>query len=121
MRKLGMIYKQFDVAVVPFSFTDNTAAKKRPALILSDANNFNVPNQKSIMAMITTATHHSWMLDVKIEDLASAGLKVPSIVRFKLFTLDNVLIIKKIGSLTEKDVLAARKSLRQLFSFRSNF
>jgi mRNA interferase MazF len=86
-------------------------------LILSDTNKFNAPNQKSVMAMITTATHQSWALDVIINNLTSAGLKVPSIVRMKLFTLDDALIIKKIGSLAEKDILAVQESLQKLFSF----
>ncbi len=112
-----MTYKQFDLIVVPFPLTDRVATQKRPALILSDTNKFNAPNQKSVMAMITTATHHSWALDVTIGNLSSAGLKVPSIVRMKLFTLDDALIIKKIGSLAEKDILAVRESLQQLFFF----
>jgi hypothetical protein len=34
------IYSQFDVVVVPFPFTDSSAVKRRPALILSDAGTF---------------------------------------------------------------------------------
>lgn len=118
MSKRGMTFKQFDIVVVPFPFTDTVATKKRPALILSDANNFKFLNQKSVMAMITTATHPSWALDVTISDLTNAGLKVSSIVRMKLFTLDDALIIKKIGCLAEKDIFAVQESLRKLFSFR---
>ncbi len=110
-----MTYKQFEVVVVPFPFTDKTATKKRPALILSDASNFNKSAKKSVMAMITTTTHSPWALDVTISDLASAGLKKPSIVRMKFFTLDDVLVIKKIGKLAPLDRAAVEKSLRQLF------
>jgi hypothetical protein len=39
------------------------------------------------MAMITSASHAPWPLDVAIADLKSAGLSVPSIVRLKLFAL----------------------------------
>lgn len=53
-----------------------------------------------------------------ISALTNAGLKVSSIVRMKLFTLDDALIIKKIGCLTEKDIFAVQESLRKLFSFR---
>jgi hypothetical protein len=34
-------YKQFDVVIVPFPFTDRQAAKRRPALVVSDENEFN--------------------------------------------------------------------------------
>ena len=112
-----MTYKQFDVVVVPFPFTDRAATKKRPALIISDATAFNQSTQKSVMAMITTASHSPWALDVPITDLASAGLKAKSIVRMKLFTLDDALVIKKIGKLALSDLDNIKKSLQYLFNF----
>jgi mRNA interferase MazF len=108
-------YKQFDVVVVPFPFTDKSTTKKRPAVVISDANTFNLSLQKSVMAMITTTGHSSWNLDIPITDLSSAGLKASSLIRMKLFTLDNILVIKKIGTLTLTDQLAVRQALKQLF------
>jgi len=67
--------------------------------------------------MITTASHHPWALDVTILDLKSAGLKANSIIRMKLFTLDDALIIKKIGKLSTSDCDRVQKSLQQLFNF----
>ncbi len=112
-----MTYKQFDVVVVPFPFTDRAATKKRPALIISDATAFNKSTFKSVMAMITTASHSPWALDVPIMDLASAGVKAKSIVRMKLFTLDDALVIKKIGKLALSDLDNIKKSLQYLFNF----
>jgi mRNA interferase MazF len=109
-------YKQFDVVVVPFPFTDSKATKKRPALIISDATTFNRSIKKSVMAMITTASHSPWALDVPITDLSSAGLKAKSIIRMKLFTLDDALVIKKIGKLATSDRDLVQKSLQQLFN-----
>ncbi len=103
--------------IVPFPFTDRAATKKRPALIISDASSFNQSTQKSIMAMITTASHSPWALDVPIVDLASAGLKAKSIVRMKLFTLDDALVIRKIGKLAREDCNNVRKSLQRLLHF----
>ena len=116
-KKPIVTYKQFEVVVVPFPFTDRTARKKRPALIVSSATAFNKSTQKSVMAMITTASHSPWALDVPIMDLNSAGLKAKSIVRMKLFTLDDVLVIKKIGKLAVSDCSNLKKSLQQLFDF----
>ena len=47
-----------------------------------------------------------WPLDVPIGDLASAGLPAPSIVRFKLFTLDQRLVrrtLRRLGTLGAED------------------
>ncbi|MFM2311997.1 MAG: hypothetical protein RLZZ04_1273 [Cyanobacteriota bacterium] len=107
------IYKQFDVVVVPFPFTDANKTKRRPALVLSDRDS--LTTDKSILAMITTKNHPLWSLDTVIEDLEATGLNVPSIIRFKLFTLDNNLIIKKIGSLSEDDRTIITARMRKVF------
>ena len=133
MRKLIVTYEQFEVVVVPFPFTDSSATKsgcdryvvsrhiarapsKRPALVISDASAFNKSTKKSVMAMITTASHSSWVLDIPITDLKSAGLQANSIVRMKLFTLDDALVLKKIGKLATSDRDRVQKSLQQLFN-----
>jgi mRNA interferase MazF len=67
------------------------------------------------MAMITTATHSSWLLDIKIRDLPAAGLKSPSIIRMKLFTLDHSLILKRLGKLAPSDQKDLQQALKQLF------
>jgi mRNA interferase MazF len=111
------IYSQFDVVVVPFPFTDSSTTKRRPALILSDAGTFNTPMQKGVMAMITTATHQPWALDISIADLSAAGLNAASIVRMKLFTLDYSLIVRQIGHLGAVDVDEVMTSIEKLFNF----
>jgi mRNA interferase MazF len=111
-----MTYEQFDVVVVPFPFTDIPASKRRPALVLSAAHSFNTPVGHSAMAMITTAAHSSWALDVAISDLDAAGLKAPSIVRMKLFTLDHNLVINSIGRLGDVDQDAVKGALRDLLN-----
>lgn len=115
-----MICEQFDVVVVPFPFTDSSATKKRPALIISSSVDFNAPSKRSVMAMITSATHSPWALDVLIQDLKDAGLKAASIVRMKLFTLDDALVIKRIGNLSEQDKVAVKQTLQKLFTLESN-
>jgi mRNA interferase MazF len=66
------------------------------------------------MAMITSAEHAPWPLDVPIRDLRAAGLPAPSIVRFKLFTLDHRLVRGKLGRLAEKDQASMQKATRRL-------
>ncbi len=92
---------RWDVVVVPFPFSDRAAEKRRPALVLSGTA-FNGAGH-TVLAMITTAGHHSWPGDCNIEDLADAGLPLPCIVRLKLFTLDNRIILRRLGRLTDAD------------------
>lgn len=101
-----------DVAVVPFPFAERPGVKRRPALALSKRS-FNEAGH-TIFAMITTRTHAPWPGDVIIEDLDAAGLPRPCIVRLKLFTLDNRLILRRAGSLAERDRQAVGQSLAGL-------
>ena len=116
MKRLTMTFKAFDVVVVPFPFTDRTTTKRRPALILSDAQTFNKKVGQSVMAMITSAKNSDWPLDIEIQNLDSAGLPSASIVRMKLFTLDEQLIIRKAGTLERIDQEKVTEALHQLLN-----
>jgi mRNA interferase MazF len=109
-----VIYKSFEVVVVPFPFTDRKEGKRRPALVLSDHIQFNMPSGHTVLAMITSQKNPDWPLDTTITDNRQAGLKAPSRVRMKLFTLDNRLIVKKIGTINSKDKNAVINALRSL-------
>jgi len=105
------ICKPFDVVEVPFPFSDIPRSKRRKALVISSVE-FNERNGASILMMITSATHSAWLHDVPIDRFRDAGLKKPCVARMKLFTLDNGLIIRRSGALSESDrnqILAAMK------------
>jgi mRNA interferase MazF len=91
----------WDVVVVPFPFTERADAKRRPALAVSTTA-FNESGH-TVLTMITSTTHRQWPGDTAIEELGSAGLTMPCLVRLKMFTLDNRLIIKRIGRLSPTD------------------
>lgn len=105
---------RFDTVIVPFPFTDKAAAKRRPALVLSNARGFNRIAGHSVMAMITSTDNASWVLDTPIMDLKSAGLPVPSVVRMKLFTLDHRFVLRRTGRLAPNDAHAVDASLAAL-------
>ena len=113
-----MTSKSFDVVVVPFPFTDRRVAKRRPALIVSSAN-FNRVHEQSILAMITSA-RGDWPSDVAIRNWREAGLNVPCKVRFKLFTLDDTRIVRKLGRLSKRDSEAVKKALAHVLASNVN-
>jgi len=108
----------WQVVVVPFPFTDRATTKRRPALVLS-ATEFN-RHGYSVLAMITSASHPPWPGDTRLENLKGAGLTTSSLVRLKLFTLDNRFIIRRLGEVAASDrvavVAAVRKSIPVLAS-----
>jgi mRNA interferase MazF len=107
-------FEAFDVVVVPFPFTDKTTTKRRPALVISEAKAFNKPIAHCVLAMITSAENSDWPLDIKIEDIDAAGLPSASVVRMKLFTLDDQLVIRKAGALAQTDRKAVSQALHKL-------
>ncbi|MGH9416318.1 MAG: type II toxin-antitoxin system PemK/MazF family toxin [Terriglobales bacterium] len=107
-----MTCSRFDVVVVPFPFSERPAQKRRPALALSRPE-FNAASGATLLAMITSAANPPWPLDVGLH-LSGTGLRAPSKVRMKLFTLDNRLIAERIGTLHVSDQTRIAMALRRM-------
>lgn len=112
-----MTFKAYDVVVVPFPFTDRQSVKRRPALVLSDEAAFNARVGQSVLAMITSAKNSDWPADAEISDLDAAGLSSESVVRMKFFTLDNQLILRRAGRLSDVDRMSVNASLATVLGF----
>jgi len=98
-----------DVVVVPFPFTDRASTKRRPALVCS-SRAFNDASGHLVLAMITSSSHQPWPGDIRLRDVASAGLSSESTVRWKLFTLDQGFILRTAGTVSEADLTACRRA-----------
>ena len=107
------IFEPFAVVRVPFPFTDRVAQRRRPAVVLS-APEFQRGSAHLLLAMITTASRSCWPLDWPIQDLAAAGLKQACCVRFKLFSLDERLVLGQLGRLAPLDRSGVRANLQRL-------
>ncbi len=108
------IYEAGDLVEVPFPFIDSGAVKRRPALVLSSPG-FQELTGACVLTMVTSAERSQWGNDVVVEDWRSAGLKKPSLIRFKIFTLDETLILGQRGRLAERDAATVVKSLGEIF------
>ena len=103
-----MICESDDVVAVPFPFADGPGAKRRPALVVS-RKPFNEAGH-TVMAMVTTRARPPWPGDSEIKDFSDAGLHLPCLARLKLFTLDNRLIVKRLGRLSAADAGRVRQA-----------
>ena len=84
------------------------------ALIVSSTL-FNEGHEQAVLVMTTTATAE-WPSDVAIRDWREAGLNAPCKVRFKLFTLDYTLILRRIGALSNGDAARVKNALRRFLT-----
>ena len=109
-------YKTFDIVTIPFPFCTDARTKIRPALVLSSQDFFNNVIEHSVMAMITSSRNPEWPHDIHITALANCGLNQPSVIRFKLFTIDNRLIRNQIGQLSKVDQKRVRENVALIFN-----
>ena len=103
----------FALVRVPFPFSDRNAQKRRPALVLSRTD-FQQRSGHLLLAMVTSANQSNWPLDWLIQDHEAAGLRQPCLVRMKLFTLDERLLLGELGQLAESDRLGVGLKLQSL-------
>lgn len=106
-----MTSEPWSVVVVPFPFSDRRQTKRRPAVVLSPLS-FQEDHGAALLGMVTDARNPAWPSDVAIGDLSSVGLRLPSVFRCKLFTLDESLVLGRIGTLATADRRAVARSLR---------
>jgi mRNA interferase MazF len=104
------MYEFGDIVLIVFPFTNNLGVKKRPALVLLDADDNDI-----LVARITSKIVDS-RYDFQIRDWKNAGLLVPSFVRLhKIATLEIKLIDKKLGSLSALEAQKVSALLKQMF------
>jgi mRNA interferase MazF len=107
-------YNYGDIVLVPFPFTDQSATKKRPAVIVSsDTYNRKRPDI-IIMAVTSQMQSASYFGDIIVNNWQKAGLLKFSIIKPIFTTVDKKLIIKKLGALDKEDQLSLKGSLSDI-------
>jgi len=102
-----------DVVVVPFPFSDLSASKRRPALVLARASADDL-----ILAQITTRNFSDdYAVEITAADFVDGGLRILSNVRSnKLFTAESNIIVYKAGALKPEKTQEVIAAVIRLFS-----
>ncbi len=103
-------YKFADVILVPFPFTNQRSAKKRPAVIVSSDDYNKAKPDLIIMAITSQIIVPLGFGEVQIIDFSAAGLLKPSLIKPIIATVETRLVIRKLGKLQSRD----KKSLQQM-------
>jgi mRNA interferase MazF len=104
-------YEFGDIVLVPFPFTDQSAVKRRPAVVISSAAYHQARPDLLIMAVTSQQPSTVSVGEVQVRDWQSAGLLKPSVLKPVLTTIDPTLVLKKLGRLTPHDQTALRQAL----------
>lgn len=104
------------VVLTDFPFTDLSAAKRRPALVVSTDND----RRRDVIVAFITSILRVEPASAPILPTAQNGLKVPSLVRFdKLATLDKIIIAGRLGDADPAWLAANRTTFLSVFGFSS--
>ncbi len=97
-----MTPKQRDIVLVPVPFTDLTAAKKRPVLVLSKTSHNRKARDVVVAGMTSNLTGGGAGIVITAADLEAGTLPADSLVRVdKIYTLSKRIIVKRYGRLNE--------------------
>jgi mRNA interferase MazF len=94
-----IVYEFGDVVLVPFPFTDQTASKKRPAIVVSSTAYQRARADVIVMAVTSQLKPSDVPGEVVVTHWQHAGLLKPSVVKPVITTLHKRLIIRKLGRL----------------------
>ena len=111
-------FSALDVVLVPFPFADLSTKKKRPALILKGVKGKAIGNLV-VCAMMTSNIHGELIEgDVVLEAWEQAGLIHPTKLRLaKIVTLEERMVLKKMGQMTSRDIKTVRQVFQKMFGF----
>ncbi|MFN0169736.1 MAG: type II toxin-antitoxin system PemK/MazF family toxin [Bryobacteraceae bacterium] len=106
----------FSLVLLPFPFTDLSANKQRPCLVLVNFRPFGL-GRHSIVAMVTSQlTGLTFPGDTQISAWVAAGLPKSLVRLAKVVTVEESLIRKRLGQLQLADQMAIRVNFESLFA-----
>ena len=102
-----------DVVVITFPFSDLSASKKRPALVVAS-----LTGDSNILCQITSAGKlDEFSIYLDDSNFKSGSLKQPSLIKpDRLFTADKSLISYKVGTLNEDKTKEVTNKIIPIFS-----
>jgi len=113
--KFGTVYKQGDIVVVPFPFTNLSAIKQRPVLVLSKNSDIEKYDDVITCGLTSNLKDSAHSVLINNNNLVEGEIPVKSRVKVdKLFTLDKEIIKKKVARLDKESFDKVRKAFVSL-------
>ena len=103
-----------DIVLVPFPFTSQAASKQRPAVVASSRAYNDARPDLIVMAITSQLRSTASFGEVWLRAWQAAGLLKPSAVKPVIATLEQRLVLRRLGALTAADRDALRLALSQI-------
>jgi mRNA interferase MazF len=111
-----MTYQRGDVVLIPFPFTDLSATKTRPAVVVSSQLYHQIRSELLLAYVSSQVSKVDTQIDVVLADWTATGLPKPSFVRPKIAAIEPTLIVHRVGPLSARDLAAVDDCLRRAMS-----
>jgi mRNA interferase MazF len=108
-------YEFGHVVLVPFPFTGQTASKKRPVVVVSNAAHNRSRPDVVLMAVTSQIGPTLAFGEVWVVQWQAAVLLRASAIKPVFATLEQALVIRPLGSLAASDTTALRAAIVQVF------
>lgn len=109
-----MSFRFGDVVLILFPFTNQQGHKPRPAVVISSSA-YNEQKPDAILAAITSQIRDPLGFgEALIQDWQAAGLLKPSVLKPVLFTAEQRLLTRTLGTLSAHDQQTVRQVLGQV-------
>lgn len=109
-----MAHQFGDIVLVPFPFTDQSATKQRPGVIVSSPAYNRVRRDLILMAVTSQVRGSGAFGEVLVQDWQAARLLKPSAIKPVLATLEQALVIKTLGRLSQRDCQALKETIGKI-------
>lgn len=103
-----------DVVLVPFPFTDQSGAKKRPAVIVSSSGYNDSRRDLVIMAITSQVRTPLGFGEAMLADWQAAGLIKSSVLKPVFATIEQGLVVRTMGKLSASDLHTLREAIAQV-------
>jgi mRNA interferase MazF len=104
-------YSKHDIILVRYPFSDLSASKVRPAVVVSAPH----PSQDLLITPLTSKINSLLAGEFILSSWKASGLNVATAVKRGVYTVHESLAIKAIGQLNTADTNQLEKSLRHWF------
>ena len=108
-----MAFRRGDVVLIPFPYTDLSASKTRPAVVVS-SDIYHAARPELLLAYVSSQiSQANPTIDYVLADWEDAGLLNPSFVRPKVAAVEPALVVYRVGALSTQDLLEVDRCLRR--------
>lgn len=109
-------YLKNDIVLVKYPFSDLSIFKVRPAIVINDE----YPSNDIVIVPLTSRSSNLLPGEFVLSNWSESGLNIQSTVKRGFYTIDEKLVIHRIGKLQPVDIIQLNNSIQSWLGFLNN-